>query len=43
VKWNEAVIAKESPTNEEIATAANWTRVYDPKKIRLVQYKHKLG
>lgn len=43
VKWNEASVAGVSPTNIEIATAANWTRVFDPKKIRVVQYKHKLG
>lgn len=43
VKWTEASVAGVSPTNAEIATAANWTRVYDPKKVRIVQYKHKLG
>jgi hypothetical protein len=28
--------AGESPTNAELATGTNWTRVYDPKNVRLV-------
>ncbi len=42
VKWTEASVAGESPTNVELATAANWERVFDAKKIRVVQYKHKI-
>jgi hypothetical protein len=42
VKWNEAVIDGESPTNAELATAANWTRVFDPKNVRIVQFKHNI-
>lgn len=31
------------PTNADLATAANWTRVYDPKNIRVVAFKHKVA
>lgn len=43
VKWNEASVAGVSPTFTEIATASNWTRVYDNKNVRIVQFKHKLA
>lgn len=43
VKWNEIDVAGKFPTNAEIATATNWTRVYDPKHIRIVKFVHKLG
>lgn len=43
VKWTEASVAKDTPTFAEMATAANWTRVYDPKNIRIVQFKHKIN
>jgi hypothetical protein len=36
VKFNSASVAGASPTNAELATAANWTRVYDPKNVRIV-------
>lgn len=42
VKWNEASVAGDSPTNAELATAANWTRVYANKNIRIVKFLHKL-
>lgn len=32
VKWNDAVIGGEFPTNNELALAANWTRVYPERK-----------
>lgn len=31
------------PTRAELATGTNWTRVYDPKKIRMVQFKHRIA
>jgi hypothetical protein len=40
VKWTNSNVVKASPTNEEVALAANWERVYDPKNIRIVQIKH---
>lgn len=43
VKWAEATVVGVTPTNVELATAANWTRVYDNKNIRIVQFKHKIA
>lgn len=42
VKWNEASVAGEFPTNAECETAANWTRVYENKNIRIVKFVHKI-
>ena len=42
IKWTETAVAGLAPTNAELATASNWVRVYDPKKIRIVAFKHKL-
>jgi len=42
VKWNEVAVVGASPTFAEIATATNWTKVYDAKNIRMVIFKHKL-
>lgn len=35
VKWEEGAVAGEAPTNAELANAANWSRVYDRKLVRL--------
>jgi hypothetical protein len=43
VKWNEAAVVGVSPTNAELETATNWTRVYENKNIRIVQFKHKIA
>lgn len=43
VKWNEASVAGATPTFAELATAANWTRVFDPKHVPIVQFKHKIA
>lgn len=45
IKWTPKanVPAKATPANAELADAGNWTRVYEPKNIRLVGFKHKLG
>lgn len=43
VKWNESSVAGVSPTNTELENAANWTRVYENKNIRIVQFKHKIA
>ncbi len=40
VKW--AGTAGIAPNNAGLATAANWERVYDPKQIRIVAFKHKI-
>ena len=31
-----------TPTNEELADGANWERVFEPKNVRIVKFKHKL-
>ncbi|WP_417082924.1 major capsid protein [Mitsuokella jalaludinii] len=33
----------ENVTREELADATNWARVYEPKQIRMVAFKHKIG
>lgn len=43
VKFTDASVAKETPTNAELAMGANWERVYDPKHIRIVKFAHKLA
>lgn len=42
IKWTETAVAGLSPTNVELATASNWERVFDPKKIRIVKFTHKI-
>jgi len=39
VKFNSTTVVGKSPTNAELALAANWTRVVDRKKIRMVALK----
>jgi hypothetical protein len=43
VKFTNSSVAGESPTNGELATGTNWERVYEPKNVRIVQFKHKLA
>lgn len=43
VAFQDSTVAGASPTNLELAKAANWKRVYQPKNIRLVAYKHTLA
>ncbi|OAB46550.1 major capsid protein [Paenibacillus antarcticus] len=43
VKWTEDAVVGVSPTNAELATAANWSRVYENKNIRIVKFVHKLA
>ena len=40
VKWG---VTTTRPTNAQLATGTNWTRVYENKNIRIVQFKHKLA
>jgi len=42
VKWVGSP-AGSSATNAELATGTNWVRVYEPKNVRIVAFKHKLG
>lgn len=45
IAWQPAanVPAKDTPSNAELANAANWGRVYEPKNVRIVRFVHKLG
>ncbi|MGB3833790.1 MAG: major capsid protein [Mesorhizobium sp.] len=45
IKWNpqSGVPAKTTPSDAELATAANWQRVWEPKNIRIVRLRHKIG
>jgi hypothetical protein len=44
VKWIGVPASNgKTPSNVELATAANWTRVYDNKLIRIVAFKHKVA
>lgn len=45
VAWTGASVANSvsGPSRAEFAKAANWKRVYEPKQIRIVAFKHKLG
>lgn len=43
VKFTDADVANtEGPTRTELANAKNWTPVYDPKQIRIVEMRHKI-
>jgi len=43
VKWTEVAVAGKTPTLAELATATNWSKVYDTKNIKLVIFKHKIA
>jgi len=43
IKWTEAAVVGATPTFAEVATAGNWSKVYDAKNIRLVIFKHKIA
>jgi len=32
-----------TPSNAELANYKNWKRVYEPKNVRIVQFKHRLA
>lgn len=43
VKWTNLVREKiETPTRAELANPKNYERIYEPKQIRMVAFKHKL-
>lgn len=43
IKWTESDVAKEFPTNNELAEGQNWSRVFDKKDIRVVKFKFKIS
>jgi hypothetical protein len=40
VRFNSASVAADSPTNAELETASNWTRVFENKNVRIVAVEH---
>jgi hypothetical protein len=40
VKFTSASVAADSPTNAELETGSNWTRVWEAKNVRLVAITH---
>lgn len=43
VSFTNASVAKtEGPSRTELSDAANWKPVYEPKQIRIVEFKHKI-
>lgn len=43
VKFKNLYVAGSTPSNTELADYRNWERVYEPKNVRIVQFKHKLA
>lgn len=42
VQWSDGSVAGTSPTNSELENAANWSRVYERKNIRIVAIDHNI-
>jgi len=42
VAFQNAVVTGTTPSNTELANYQNWERVYEPKNVRIVQFKHRL-
>jgi hypothetical protein len=42
IKWIGNAVGP-TPTNAELATTTNWTRVYEPKNVKIVRFVHKLN
>ena len=40
---NDPSIVGPTPSNDELADYRNWKRVYEPKNVRIVQFKHRLA
>jgi len=43
VSWTNPVITSATPTNSDLATGANWTKVADDKAIGIAMLKHKIA
>lgn len=43
VKFVGAAVAGVAPTNVELENGANWQRAYDPKQIRIVEFKYRIA
>lgn len=40
IRWSPGSLDAATPSNAELATTGNWTRVWEPQNIRIVQFKH---
>lgn len=43
VAFKNNYVSGATPSNAELADYRNWERVYEPKNVRIVQFKHKLA
>jgi len=43
VAFKNNVVTRATPSNTELANPQNWERVYEPKNVRIVQFKHRLA
>lgn len=43
IKWTGSSMAGSSPTNAEIGTNTNWSRVFDRKNVRIVRVRHNVA
>lgn len=43
VKFTDSAVVGAAPTNAELADAKNWNRVYEPKNVRIVAFKHRVS
>ena len=43
VAFQNASVSGPTPSNTDLANYENWLRVYEPKNVRIVQFKHKLA
>lgn len=43
VRWMDAAVVGQGPTNAELANAANWNRVYENKNVRMVLFRHRIA
>ena len=43
VAFQNASLTGATPSNTELANYENWKRVYEPKNVRIVQFKHRLA
>jgi hypothetical protein len=43
VAFQDEVVTGATPSNTDLADYENWERVYEPKNVRIVQFKHRLA
>jgi len=43
VAFQDEVVTGATPSNTDLANYENWKRVYEPKNVRIVQFKHRIA